>query len=66
MLKQLRQFVQEAPRRDTVHDAVVVGDYERPVEIAPTIHTEELPWLRGRDLELVMGRAVCDWIGWKR
>lgn len=30
--------------------------------------TEELPWLRGRDLdlELVMGRAVCDWIGWKR
>jgi hypothetical protein len=27
--------------------------------------TEELPWLKGRDLELVMGRAVCDWIGWK-
>ena len=26
----------------------------------------KLPWLRGRDLELVMGRAVCDWIGWKR
>ena len=20
----------------------------------------------GRDLELVMGRAVCDWVGWKR
>ena len=31
-----------------------------------TLFTEELPWLRGRDLELVMGRAVCDWIGWKR
>jgi len=30
-----------------------------------TMFTEELPWLRGRDLELVMGRAVCDWIGWK-
>ncbi|HTO12655.1 MAG TPA: amidohydrolase family protein [Candidatus Binatia bacterium] len=29
-----------------------------------TMFTEELPWLRGRDLELVMGRAVCDWIGW--
>lgn len=28
--------------------------------------TEELPWLTGRDLELVMGRAVCDWLGWKR
>jgi hypothetical protein len=27
--------------------------------------TEELPWLKGRDLELVMGRAVCDWLGWK-
>ena len=26
--------------------------------------TEELPWLKGRDLELVMGRAVCDWLGW--
>ena len=30
-----------------------------------TMFTEELPWLNGRDLELVMGRAVCDWIGWK-
>jgi predicted TIM-barrel fold metal-dependent hydrolase len=29
-----------------------------------TFFTEELPWLKGRDLELVMGRAVCDWIGW--
>jgi hypothetical protein len=27
--------------------------------------TEEMPWLKGRDLELVMGRAVCDWLGWK-
>jgi hypothetical protein len=27
--------------------------------------TEELPWLKGNDLELVMGRAVCDWLGWK-
>jgi len=25
--------------------------------------TEELPWLTGRDLELVMGQAFCDWIG---
>jgi predicted TIM-barrel fold metal-dependent hydrolase len=29
-----------------------------------TLFTEELPWLKGRDLELVMGRAVCDWLGW--
>jgi hypothetical protein len=30
-----------------------------------TMFTEELPWLKGRDLELGMGRAVCDWIGRK-
>lgn len=30
-----------------------------------TMFTEELPWLKGKDLELVMGRALCDWIGWK-
>ncbi|MBV9826942.1 MAG: amidohydrolase [Alphaproteobacteria bacterium] len=29
-----------------------------------TMFTEELPWLKGKDLELVMGRAVCDWLGW--
>jgi predicted TIM-barrel fold metal-dependent hydrolase len=30
-----------------------------------TMFTEEMPWLKGRDLELVMGRGVCDWVGWK-
>ncbi len=30
-----------------------------------TLSTEELPWLTGRDLGPVMGRAFCDWIGWK-
>ncbi len=29
-----------------------------------TLFTEELPWLSGPALELVMGRALCDWIGW--
>ena len=29
-----------------------------------THFTEELDWLSGNDLELVMGRAICDWIGW--
>ena len=28
------------------------------------LFTEELPWLKGRDLELVMGEALCNWIGW--
>lgn len=27
--------------------------------------TKELPWLSGSDLELVMGRGVCNWLGWK-
>ncbi|MSO81382.1 MAG: amidohydrolase [Alphaproteobacteria bacterium] len=30
-----------------------------------TMFTEELPWLKGRDLELVMGEALCKWVGWK-
>jgi predicted TIM-barrel fold metal-dependent hydrolase len=30
-----------------------------------TLFTEELPWLKGRDLELVMGEALCNWIGWE-
>jgi predicted TIM-barrel fold metal-dependent hydrolase len=31
-----------------------------------TMFTEELPWLKGRDLDRVMGGAVVDWLGWKR
>ena len=31
-----------------------------------TMFTEEMPWLSGRDLELVMGDAVCAWWGWDR
>ncbi len=30
-----------------------------------TMFTEELPWLSAHDKELVMGRAVCTWLGWK-
>jgi len=30
-----------------------------------TMFTEELPWLTGGDQELVMGRALCNWLGWK-
>jgi len=29
-----------------------------------TMFTEESPWLQGSDRELVMGRAVCEWLGW--
>jgi predicted TIM-barrel fold metal-dependent hydrolase len=31
-----------------------------------TMFTEELAWLKGRDLERVMGGAIVDWLGWKR
>jgi predicted TIM-barrel fold metal-dependent hydrolase len=31
---------------------------------AITLFTEELPWLSARDKELIMGRGVCDWLGW--
>ena len=30
-----------------------------------TMYTEEMPWLKGNDLELVMGRGLCEFIGWK-
>ena len=28
------------------------------------LFTEHLPWLKGDDLESVMGRGLCDWLGW--
>jgi len=28
------------------------------------LFTKELPWLTGADLEWVMGRGVCAWLGW--
>jgi predicted TIM-barrel fold metal-dependent hydrolase len=31
-----------------------------------TMFTEEIPWLKGRDLERVMGGSIIDWLGWKR
>jgi predicted TIM-barrel fold metal-dependent hydrolase len=31
-----------------------------------TMFTEEMSWLKGRDLERVMGAAIVDWLGWKR
>jgi L-fuconolactonase len=31
-----------------------------------TMFTEELPWLSGRDEDLVMGRAVCAWLDWRK
>ena len=30
-----------------------------------TMFTEEIPWLTSRDKEWIMGRGVCEWVGWK-
>lgn len=30
-----------------------------------TMFTEEMPWLTSEDKAWVMGRAVCEWLGWK-
>lgn len=29
-----------------------------------TLFTEELPWLSADDLEWIMGRGLCEWLGW--
>ncbi|MGE5524417.1 MAG: amidohydrolase family protein [Rhodospirillaceae bacterium] len=29
-----------------------------------TMFTEEMHWLTGDDLEWIMGRGVCEWLGW--
>jgi L-fuconolactonase len=35
-----------------------------PYAQAITLFTEELAWLKGGDLDWVMGRALCEWLGW--
>jgi hypothetical protein len=27
--------------------------------------TEEIPWLTAADKETIMGRGLCEWLGWK-
>ena len=36
------------------------GGYRQAV----TYWTEEMPWLSADDLEWVMGRGLCEWLGW--
>lgn len=42
-------------------DSEFVGSYRECV----TLFTEALPWLSAADKEQIMGRALCDWIGWR-
>jgi L-fuconolactonase len=30
-----------------------------------TMFTEEIPWLPEKDKEWIMGRGLCEWLGWK-
>jgi predicted TIM-barrel fold metal-dependent hydrolase len=32
---------------------------------AITMFTEEIPWLTEEDKEWIMGRGLCEWLGWK-
>ncbi len=32
---------------------------------AVTMITEEIPWLTASDKEWIMGRGLCEWLGWK-
>jgi predicted TIM-barrel fold metal-dependent hydrolase len=36
-----------------------------PWRQAVTLFTEELPWLTDDDKRWIMGRGVCEWIGWQ-
>ena len=36
-----------------------------PYVKAVEMFTKEMPWLKGDDLEAVMGRGLCAWVGWK-
>ena len=35
-----------------------------PWRQAVTLFTQELPWLSAADQEWVMGRGICEWLGW--
>jgi L-fuconolactonase len=39
----------------------LAGTYRQCV----TMFTEEMPWLKADDLSWIMGRGVCQWLGWK-
>jgi len=35
-----------------------------PYRECVTMFTEEMSWLSAQDLEWIMGRGVCEWVGW--
>ena len=46
----------------------IAKDHDMSLETyrqAVTQFTEEIPWMKGDNLEQVMGKGICDWLGWK-
>ena len=36
-----------------------------PLKDCVTMFTEHMPFFSAEDMEWIMGRGICDWIGWK-
>ena len=56
---------------DLIKEMAVAG-VNRAVLVPPSwegerndLVIEEIPWLKGGDLEWVMGKGICEWLGWK-
>jgi hypothetical protein len=56
-------------KRHPDHGAGPAPPYARDARVAQregvTMFTEEIPWLSAGDKEWIMGRGVCEWLGWK-
>ena len=62
-----------------ITDMVPLKRWGKPEEVADTVaflvapvsslfaglFTDEIAWLSSEDLEWIMGRGVCEWLGWK-
>jgi hypothetical protein len=53
---------QVAPDENRCFRARIREERLNPYRQIVTMFTEELPWLRGEDLEMVMGKALCEWL----
>ena len=50
----------------TVDAQVHIWAASTPERPWPARHQpEEIPWLTADDKEWIMGRGVCEWLGWK-
>ena len=60
-----REDIRMSQQKDLLREIAAASSSGSPDRISDWF-TEELPWLKGRDLELVMGEALCNWVGWSR